>query len=149
MAGLEEAGHRGLQEPHPDSERLVDGREMRSTRHLSSRTWQVLSLLWHVLQRPQLYVLSVETAGECGEEEQVVRSAGGSKVGQPSVQDRRAVIEAADCRLAIQCAATPSPSAVEVCLEPDSQPRMQTTMFFQLLCYLFAMGFESPLSALF
>ena len=34
-----------------------------------------------VSERPHAYVLSVETAGECGVEERVVRAAGGSQIG--------------------------------------------------------------------
>ena len=63
-----------------------------------------------------MYVVSVETAGECGIEERVVRAAGGSQLGQPSVEARRKVLEAAETLLAKSCAATPT--AVKLSLEP-------------------------------
>ena len=66
-------------------------------------------------ERPHAYILSVETAGECGVEERVVRAAGGSQLGQPSVEDRRKVLEAAETLLANSCAATPT--AVKLSLE--------------------------------
>ena len=72
--------------------------------------------LGKVHESPHVYVVSVETAGECGIEERVVRAAGGSQLGQPSVEARRKVLEAAETLLAKSCAATPT--AVKLSLEP-------------------------------
>ena len=79
-----------------------------------------------VNQRPLAYVLSIETAGECGSEERVVRAAGGSQIGQPSVETRRKVLEAADSLLAMSCAATPT--AVKLNLEPGVEAGFPTTV---------------------
>ena len=70
--------------------------------------------------RPHSYVLCVDSAGECGEDERIVRAAGSSSLGQPSVEDRAKIHEIADNLLGMGCAATPT--AVQLALPPGKAP---------------------------